>query len=494
MEGIKNFKDKNYSESLSFFKIASNLYQNKLEPYFYMALATLKCSKSHQDFESMSKILTYLDKGFTCNPTNSPLLYMRALVKFSLKNLSEALIEIDQAIEKSEDNIPKYYYLRGLIYANAKHYKNALEDFSIVVQLDSKYFKAFLNRAKCYFLLGFKDKAFYDLKKFSEIRMKSSELHLWAGHFLINDGAYALATQAYTNSMNIKYKEIILIHRAKSNIMARELNAALEDLEKITEISKYSKAKYDMTALVALKTSSVQKDNDLFEQSGFLKSLESFTSLIDSKKQGLIFKLNDLYFYKGLMHFYLGQFDYAMEDFHKAFEIKKVFCEYCEESSSGRDSFNELLEVFENEDSQNPRFVEKEKNEEMTTFTNNSFNIYEYYHNCMIASIRLKQWRTAQDYGRKLMEIIPKDFKSNLSMLMKCVNLEKSLIENKITNEGGLIILMFLLSYNIIIIKVSDELRSLNQILVFPDNDRLSKIFPSFSLDFSFNPNLVNEF
>ena len=394
---------KSYTESINSFKLASAIYPNKLEPYFYLALSSLK-SQPNLSFESLSKVQNFLDKAFTCNSTNAALLYLRSLVKFSQKCLSEALIEIDQAIEKSEDNVPKYYYLRGLVYANARHYKNALEDFNVVVQLDPKNPKAFLNRAKCFFLLGIKDKAFYDLKKFSEIRMKSSDLHLWAGHFLINDGAYALATKAYTNSMNIKYKESIIIHRAKSNIMARELNAALEDLEKVTEMSKHSKAKYDMAALLALKTSSIQKEYEIYEQNGFAKSLESFATLINSKKEGIIFKLNDLYFYKGLMHFYLEQFGHALEDFQKAFEIKKVFCECVHENSSGRDSLNDLLEEFENDDSQNGmKVVENDKNEEMTTFSNNSFNIYEYYHNCMIVAIKMKNWKLALEFGRKLM-------------------------------------------------------------------------------------------
>ena len=44
----------------------------------------------------------------------------------------------------------------------------------------------------------------------------------------------------------------------------------------------------------------------------------------------------------------------------------------------------------------------------------------------------------------------------------------------------------------LILLKVTDDLKSLHQIFVFPDNDRLSKIFPSFPLGFSFNPDLVS--
>ena len=435
LEGIKHFKAQNFNEAINSFKTASIGYPNKLEPYFYMAITILKNAKNTSEYEHLVNVFSYLDKAFSYNPNNAPLLYMRSIVRFASKNLNEALIEIDQAIEKSEDNIPKYYYLRGMIYANGKSYKNALEDFSIVVQLDPKHSKAYLNRAKCYFLLGVKDKAFFDLKKFSELKMSSSELHIWVGHFLINDGSYALATQAYTNSMNIKYKENILIFRAKSNIMARELNAALEDLEQILEISKTNKAKYDITALMALKMSSTQRENKPIENNDLNKALEQFTLLINSKKQGLIFKLNDIYFYKGLMHFYLGQYTYALDDFEKALDIKKVFCEYYKESVSSKDSLNELLEEFENEEF--PEKIEEKQNQEMTTFTNNSFNIYEFYHNCMIVAIKLKNWKMSHEYCKKLMDIIPLNFKTSLTILMKCINIEKNLKENNKFSEEG---------------------------------------------------------
>lgn len=41
---------------------------------------------------------------------------MRALVKAFLQNYGEAIADVDKAIEKSEDNVPKYFYFRGLVY------------------------------------------------------------------------------------------------------------------------------------------------------------------------------------------------------------------------------------------------------------------------------------------------------------------------------------------------------------------------------------------
>jgi len=51
------------------------------------------------------------------------LYYVRSIIKAGLEEFESAVNDIDKAIEKSEDNIPKYFYLRGLIYACRKSYK-----------------------------------------------------------------------------------------------------------------------------------------------------------------------------------------------------------------------------------------------------------------------------------------------------------------------------------------------------------------------------------
>jgi len=456
----------------------------------------------------LHKILHFLDLALVCNPQNAPLLYFRSILFYELHRLPEALSSIELAIEKSEENIPDYYYLRGFLYAKTLNFKTAIESLSIVLQLNPQCEKALKTRAICYFLSGIKEKAFFDLKKFSEIKPKSSLIHILAGHFLIKEGAYGLATQAYTNSIGLKQKEKVLIFRAKGNIFARELNAALEDLDIIKRISKEfgKNAEVDIIALMALKTSSVQKEmsenlkgnlkenhdkfnefddkihdkfNDknhdknheknLSENSGFLKGLEKFTILVNNKNYGLIFKANDLYLYKGLMNFYLGQWAYALEDFQKAWEIKKVFCEVWKEEEG---SWDELLEEFDENYEENPENYEEnwenseengenseengensdkkysemkkskkkslkkgKNNEEMTDFSNNSFNIYEFYHNCMITAIKMKNFRLALDFSKKLLMIIPEKFKGNLEFLIKCIECDKMRKEGEIS-EG----------------------------------------------------------
>ena len=46
--------------------------------------------------------------------------------------------DFNKAIEKSEENNSKFYYARGLVSAGLNKYKQALSDFTIAINLDSK--------------------------------------------------------------------------------------------------------------------------------------------------------------------------------------------------------------------------------------------------------------------------------------------------------------------------------------------------------------------
>ena len=76
---------------------------------------------------------------------------------------TDCIQDLDRAMEKSEDNVSKYFYCRGLIYSSLKLNKKALEDFSITISIDENFSDAYLNRAKCFFLTGVKNSALADL-------------------------------------------------------------------------------------------------------------------------------------------------------------------------------------------------------------------------------------------------------------------------------------------------------------------------------------------
>jgi hypothetical protein len=49
-----------------------------------------------------------------------------------------ALNDIDETIERSEENYARFFYLRAFILACCQNYKQAINDTSIALSLDEK--------------------------------------------------------------------------------------------------------------------------------------------------------------------------------------------------------------------------------------------------------------------------------------------------------------------------------------------------------------------
>ena len=89
---------------------------------------------------------------------------------FAQSRLDDALTDLDKAIDKSEDNMAKHFYVRGLIQACRKANKQALNDLTIAINLDDKLMEAYLNRAKVFLALGDRNSAYYDAQKYQEFK------------------------------------------------------------------------------------------------------------------------------------------------------------------------------------------------------------------------------------------------------------------------------------------------------------------------------------
>ncbi len=86
-------------------------------------------------------------------------------------------------------------------------------------------------------MIGDRNSAFVDLQKYVNIKPSDPDIHLWAGNLLFNIGAYEDAIKAYSHVNNISKNCDILLLRAKCYMVFKELNSALEDMEKIIELN-----------------------------------------------------------------------------------------------------------------------------------------------------------------------------------------------------------------------------------------------------------------
>jgi tetratricopeptide (TPR) repeat protein len=78
-----------------------------------------------------------------------------------------------------------------------KDFKKAINEYSICLSLDAAYADAYLEKAKCYFLLGSTEKGFSSLKIFMEMNPDDVSIYKWIGDLLYEGMSYKDALKAY---------------------------------------------------------------------------------------------------------------------------------------------------------------------------------------------------------------------------------------------------------------------------------------------------------
>lgn len=144
---------------------------------------------------------------------NEPDLQKQINILFSIEDEKESVRIINEAITRFPD-IPKYYYLRGLLNNKREKYAKALDDFSGAIEHDAGpdlLYRCYLGRGVSYMGLLEYDQALTDLNNSIEI----------------ND---TVAGSFYSRGM--------------VNYEIRDYEAAVNDFHKILEFSKGNAALY----------------------------------------------------------------------------------------------------------------------------------------------------------------------------------------------------------------------------------------------------------
>ena len=107
--------------------------------------------------------------------------------------------------------------------------------------------------------------------------------------------------------------------------MLKELNLALTDLDRLLELKTANNIFYyvDRECLVALKSGTASLE-DALEKESLTKAIQKITKVLSYKVSGNIFGLHDLYFYKSVFQFYLGDVQGALDDLEKCWEVRET--------------------------------------------------------------------------------------------------------------------------------------------------------------------------
>mmetsp|Transcript_19568 Transcript_19568/g.30094 ORF Transcript_19568/g.30094 Transcript_19568/m.30094 type:complete len:223 (-) Transcript_19568:1888-2556(-) len=214
-----------------------------------------------------------LNRALENSPKDEQVLFLRGLLNFALHRFYDAITDFERVIEKTDETNAVHYLARGRCYACLSMFKEAITDLSIAINLNKDLLDAYLNRGKCAYLIGDTGLAFMDFQKLIVLEPKNPSVHIYAGNLLMTTGSYDDATKAFTNADNIHKSPLALYQRSRCHVALNNMQEALEDLNKVIEISTNDKvAIQDRECLNALKQCSVgnpESEDEEVEKASF---------------------------------------------------------------------------------------------------------------------------------------------------------------------------------------------------------------------------------
>ena len=190
----------------------------------------------------MNKALSIINKGLAFAPKDRNLLITRSYILFYLHSFYNALCDIDAVIDieraSSGEEEPNAIDLlhKGRCHACLSMFKEAINDFSKVIELDDELFDAYLFRGKCSYLIGDTSQAFLDFQKLILLQPKKPIVHAFAGNLLMTTGSYEDASKAFTNANSVSPCAFAVYQRARCYLAIGDVKSTQRDLRKASEM------------------------------------------------------------------------------------------------------------------------------------------------------------------------------------------------------------------------------------------------------------------
>lgn len=310
--------EKDTSEALKLLEEASTDFPKNIEPLAYQASIHLQQARktSNKKIAEKSKIL--LDKAISLRDTDSDLYYFRGLIMYYLGKPIESVPDYEIAIDKAEDNMPIHFLSRGLCYAQIKLYKEAVQDFSIAIQLKEDYADAYYYRGRCAYLIDDTQTAFQDYQKMITYKHEDPMVHVHAGNLLILAGSVEDASKAFTNANSISPTVEAFVQRAKCYLIKENADEAKGDLDNAYTLESTKDLELDIE-MMKIVTSPVD-NNDL--RNGVMKRLSQLSKLMQLHTEGRIFQTKHIHWYKGALYFNISEYQKAKVEFKAALDTQ----------------------------------------------------------------------------------------------------------------------------------------------------------------------------
>ena len=262
--------------------------------------------------------LKEMETASQLNPNSSNLLFHRTILHLYFEDWALAHEDINRCIEKAEENLPKYFYMRGVCHCCVRDFKKAINEFSICLSLEPTHQEAHFQKAKCYFLLGNTEKGFASLKSFIELRPEDLSIYKWIGDLLYEGRSYHDSIKSYDESQAQDFESLVMRGKCLFRIGSlNEVSALLKCLDREGDRGRLDETAFGlMVAILRGEASKV-----------VIASVHKLNKMLEENQVGNIFQLIDCMNLLGVASFCLGKYSDAYESFLLVLELYQSLCE-----------------------------------------------------------------------------------------------------------------------------------------------------------------------
>lgn len=319
-------------ESLKVLDEAFKDFSKNTEPLAYQAAIYLGQARKGNGKKLAEKAKALLDKAIVIRDSDCDLYFFRGIVLYFMGKPIEAVPDYEIAIDKAEDNMPVHFLARGLCYAQLKLIKEAMQDFSIALQLNESLSDAYFFRGRCYFLLDDTQQAFQDYQKMITNKNDDPVSHINAGNLLLLAGSIEDASKAFTNANSVQPTSEAFLQRSKCYIMLEKPDLAILDLESAQKLGM--KLDTDIE-LMRVLYAGLDSENSLS------KKISQINKLLHQALNEKIFQKKHFHWYRGVFLFMNSEFQKAKTEFKAALDTKYE----SEEASTDKDNSEVLFNL-----------------------------------------------------------------------------------------------------------------------------------------------------
>lgn len=305
---------KDQEESIKLIQAASELFPKNIEPLEYKAAIYFQQALQSNSSAIQSKEL--LDLSVKIRDSDSDLYFYRGIVLYYNNKTIDAVYDFEKAIEKAEDNVASHFLARGLCSARLKMYKEAIQDFSICIQLDENLSAGYLFRARCLFLIEDFDTAHSDFMKALQLAPNDLLTQSQALDFLMLAGSFDEAMKTCEAMCLTSPSADAYLQKVKLYLFQDKIDLALKELANMNSISKSPKTSFDSEVISLYETAKSGP-------SCAGKAIATLASINSYKTDGHVCKNFHVNWLRGCLFMYLGEIEKAKAEFSSVIVRKR---------------------------------------------------------------------------------------------------------------------------------------------------------------------------